>query len=323
MERQPVRGPQIPRWQKVPLAALARRLQQVAHQGRTALADRGRLFQPATLIGWHRELVQRTWTIQPPCPAGPPVTEEVEQWIVRIARENPGLGYEKLEGKLRKLGFQVSKTTIGTVLQRHGILPTPERRRQSSSWRTFLNHYQHQCLACDFFTVETVGFATLYVLFFIEHATRRVYLACCTAHPHEAWVVQQARQMTWALEGREMPIHYLIHDHDTKFTTAFDTVFASSRVEIIPPPFQAPNANALAERWGRSVREECLDPVIILSEWHLRQVLKEYVSYYNARRPHQGLPQASPLGLEVITKGPIQRRAVLGGIIQDYYRQVA
>jgi putative transposase len=308
----------------VPLAALASRLQQVAHQKRTALADSVRLFQPATLIGWHRELVRRKWTYQPSCsPGRPPIAEELERWIVQIARENPGLGYKKLAGELRKLGFQVSKTTIGTVLQRHGILPAPERNRRGSSWRTFLTQYQRQFLACDFFTVETLGITTLYVLFFIEHATRRVYLAGCTKHPHEAWVVQQARQTTWALEDRPLPIRYLIHDHDTKFAESFDTVFESTGVEIIDPPFQAPNANAIAERWVRSLREECLDQVIILSEWHLRQVLKEYVTYYNTRRPHQGLRQESPLGLEVISQGPIQRRAILGGVINDYYREAA
>jgi hypothetical protein len=172
---------------------------------------------------------------------------------------------------MRKLGFRVSKTAVSTVLQRHGILPAPERRRQGSSWRVFLNHYKDQFLACDFFTVETLGLQKLYVLFFLEHGTRRVHLAGCTAHPSGDWVTQQARQIMWEFEDRELPIRYLIHDHDPKFTDAFDTVFEAEGVEIVDIPYCAPNANAHAERWVRTVREECLDKLIILNERHLRR----------------------------------------------------
>lgn len=239
-----------------------------------------------------------------------------------MALDNPGLGYEKLEGEMRKLGFEVSYITIRNVLQRHGILPAPERSR--SSWRHFLNHYKDQFLACDFFTVETLTLKTLYVLFFIEHATRRVYLAGCTAHPDTAWVTQQARQITWELAEREPSIRYLIHDNDRKFTESFDRVFQSEEIEIIHTPFQAPNVNAFAERWVRSVREECLDKLLILNERHLRRVLAEYLAYHNERRPHQGLGQDSPLGLEPASnEGPIRYQNVLGGIIRDYYRDAA
>lgn len=268
--------------------------------------------------------MQRKWTYRQKRQSGrPPIDAELEQWILRVARDNPGLGYDKLKGELRKLGLRASPTTIRTVLLRHGIPPAPERSRQGSSWRTFLNHYKEQFLACDFLTVETLPLQTLYVLFFVEHATRRVYLAGCTAHPDAAWVAQQARQMTWELHDRDVPMRYLIHDHDTKFTGMFDTVFESEGIEIVNIPFEAPNANAIAERWVRSVREECLDKLIILNGRHLRRVLTEYIVYYNTRRPHQGLDQDSPLGLIVSTEGSIRYRNVLGGIIRDYYREAA
>jgi len=242
----------------------------------------------------------------------------------RWPRDNPGLGYEKLAGELCKLGFQVSKTTVSTVLERHGIPPAPERGRAGSSWHVFLNHYKDQFLACDFFTVETLTLQTLYVLFFLEHGTRRVHLAGCTAHPSGQWATQQARQMTWELQDREQPMRYLIHDHDTKFTEAFDMVFEAEGVEIIDTPYQAPNAYAYAERWVRSVREESLDKVIVLNARHLQRVLNEYVAHYNARRPHQGLEQDSPLGLASVPRqGAIRYRNVLGGIIRDYYREAA
>ena len=110
-------------------------------------------------------------------------------------------------------------------------------------------------MACDFFTVETLGLQTLYGLFFLEHGTRRVHLARCTAHPSGNWVTQQARQVMGEFEDRELPIRYLIHDHDTRFTDAFDTVFEAESVEIVDIPYHAPNANAYADRWGlRSAR---------------------------------------------------------------------
>jgi putative transposase len=193
------------------------------------------------VIGWHREIVRRKWTYQQKGQRGrPPIDAELAQWIVRVAQDNPGLGYDKLKGELRKLGFKASPPTIRTVLQRHGIPPAPERSRSSISWRTFLTHYKEQFLACDFLTVETLTVQTLYVLFFIEHGTRRVYLAGCTAHPEAAWVTQQARQMTWQLDDRDLPMRYLIHDRDKKFTERFDTVFASAGVELVDIPYEAP-----------------------------------------------------------------------------------
>jgi putative transposase len=211
------------------------------------------------------------------------------------------------------------------VLLRHGIPPAPERSRQGSSWRTFLNHYKEQFLACDFLTVETLTFQTLYVLFFVEHAARRVYLAGCTAHPDAAWVAQQARQMTWELHDRDVPMRYLIRDHDTKFTEMFDTVFESEGIEIVNIPFEAPNANAIAERWVRSVREECLDYMLILSERHLRRIVSEYVTYFNQARPHQGIDQRIPCDPQLPDhpEGEIVGMPVLGGLHHDYRRKAA
>ena len=152
VERKQARGPQIPRWQKVPLAALTVRMKDKASNAREALAESVRLFKPDTVIGWHRALVRRKWTFkQGRKPGRPPIDREQEAWILQVARDNPTLGYDKLEGELRKLGIDVGATTIRTVLLRHGVPPAPERSRQGSSWRTFLNHYKEQFLACDFF----------------------------------------------------------------------------------------------------------------------------------------------------------------------------
>jgi transposase InsO family protein len=240
---------------------------------------------------------------------------------VRLARENPRLAYDKIHGELLKLGYSLDPTTVRNVMRRHHLSPAPKRGR--SSWRTFLKHYRAQILASDFFTVETVALQTVYVLFFIELGTRRVHLAGCTTTPDSAWVTQQARQFVWQLADRQVPMLHLIHDYDSKFAATFDHVFESEGIEIVLTPFHAPKANAVAERWVRSVREECLDQLLILSQRHLRRVLAEYVEYDNTARPHQGLKQCAPLPFPPIQTGPVACRDVLGGIIHDYYRQAA
>ena len=181
-------------------------------------------------------------------------------------------------------------------------------------------HYKQQILACDFFTVETLWLQTLYVFFFIELGTRRVHLAGVTAQPDGLWVAQQARQYVWILDDSDVKPRFLIRDNDKKFTAAFDDVFRSERIRIIPTPIQAPNANAFAERWVRTVREECLSRLLILNDTHLRRVLIAFVDYYNTARPHQGLAQQSPIPHHKPNgTGPIQQRKVLG-LISDYYR---
>jgi putative transposase len=190
---------------------------------------------------------------------------------------------------------------------------------------TFLRHYKNEMLACDFFTVETAWLKTLHVLFFIELGSRRVHLAGCTVSPTSAWVIQQARYFTWQIQDGTLPVRFLIHDRDTQFAAAFDTVFTAEGVTIIRTPIQAPNANAVAERWIRSVREECLDKLLILGARHLQRVLTTYVDYYNHARPHQGLDQRCPvpLGGTMPRDGPIERRDILGGVLHDYYRRAA
>ena len=164
----------------------------------------------------------------------------------------------------------------------------------------------------------------MYVLFFIELGTRRVHLAGCTRQPSAAWVTQQARQVSWGLPDGVLSARFLIRDCDTKFSAAFDTVFRSEGATIVRTPYRAPNANAVAERWIRSAREECLDHLLVLNEAHLRRVLTAYVGYYNRARPHQGLEQRTPIAPDrPCGRGPIRRRDMLGGLLHDYYRAAA
>jgi putative transposase len=311
------------RWEKCFLAVLLVQLKQATGRSRTQL---GKLliFKPQTILNWHRELMRRQWTFQHNGRVGrPPIAEELRQLVIRLAHENTDWGYDRIADELLKLGYTIDSTTVKNVLKRAGIVPAPERRK-GSHWRTFLRHYKQQMLACDLFTIETAHLKTLYVLFFIELGTRQVHCAGCTEHPNAVWVTQQARQVCWHLEDRAGPMCFLIHDNDTPFTIGFDAVFQAQGLEVIHTPFHAPNANAFAERWIRSVRQECLDKLVLLGEWHVRRVLAEYVTFYNTRRPHQGLVHQCPVPLTVAaSEGIVQRRDILGGIIHDYVRTAA
>jgi len=237
-----------------------------------------------------------------------------------MAKENPPWGYGKIQGELLKLKYTVSESAVRDLLKRRHIQPTPTRNG-SQNWQHLMAHYKEQILACDFFTVDTLWLKRLYVLFFIELGTRNVHLAGITAHPNAGWVTQQARQVVWELSESKTTIRYLIRDRDSKFTQEFDTVFQSEGTHVIQTPFRAPNANAYVERWVRTVREECLDQILILNEPHLRRVLKTYDDYYNRQRPHQGIQQQSPIPrTPQNTSGKVRNRKVLGGIINDYYR---
>lgn len=310
------------RAEKATLALLSAQLKKNTNRTIRQLSDVIRIVRPETVIRWHREMVRRKWA-QPTkkTKAGRPhIEQETENLIVRLARENLRWGYYRIEGELKKLGFVASLTTVRNVLNHNGILPAPVRYG-SLGWKTMMNHYKEQLLACDFLTVETIFLRTIYVLIFIELGTRRVHLAGVTTHPDGHWVAQQARQLIWQFEETETRFRCLIRDNDKKYTDAFDTVFQSQQTRIVPTPLQAPNANAYSERWIRTAREEILDHILIISEGHLRRVLKEFIDYYNSRRPHQSLHQQSPIPrAEPSTTGQVECRQVLGGIINDYHR---
>jgi putative transposase len=229
---------------------------------------------PTTLLRWHRWLVARRWAY-----AGrvgrPPIGGEIRALVLRLARENPRWGYQRIVGELQGLGVRVSATAVREILKVSGL--GPAGKRAGLSWHAFLRAQAQSMLAVDFFTVETVRLQRLYVLFFIELSSRRVHLAGCTANPSGGWVTQQARQFAWTLSERSAPLRFLIHDRDSKFTRDFDTVFQGEGIEIVRTPIRAPKANAIAERFVRTVRAECLDWLLIVNRRHLEQVLRVFV----------------------------------------------
>jgi putative transposase len=286
------------------------------------------LVTPDTIVRWHRRLATRKWT-QPPHRGGrPALADHVVALILRLARENARWGYQRIQGELKKLGISVSATTIRTVLLCNGLRPAP--RRASITWRAFLRVQASGIVAIDFFTVETVRLKTLYVLFFIELRTRRVRLAGVTDHPNGPWVVQRARELSMERAKNTTLLRFLIRDRDSKFTRAFDDVFASDGTQIIKTPVQAPNANAFAEHWVRTARQECLDWLLIWSRRHLERVLNEYVRHYNDERPHRSLDLCPPRGVDhgsepgaVTVAASVRCRDRLGGLIHEYYQDAA
>jgi putative transposase len=283
---------------------------------------RGLIVTPPTLLRWHRELVRRKWT-QPPRPAGrPPVDDRVRELVLRFARENPGWGYPRIAGELRKLGLTVSPSTIRRILLANRLGPAP--RRSGPTWRDFLRQQAASTLACDFFTVETLSLRRFYVLFFIELESRRVHLAGCTTNPTGGWVTQQARNLSFT--GLFERMRFLIHDRDSKFSGAFDEIFRSEGIKVIHTPIRAPQANAYAERFVKTVRAECLDWLLIIGRRHLESVLRTYTAHYNGERPHRGLELLTPdpTNADTAPTGEeIKRRDRLGGLIHEYHRAAA
>jgi putative transposase len=295
------------------LAALARVLPQRRR--------RGLIVTPQTLLRWHRELVRGKWAQPPRSPGRPPVNDRARGLVVRLARENPRWGYPRIAGELLKLGLRVSPSTVRRLLLAAGLRPAP--RRSGPSWRDFLRQQAGSMIACDFFTVETIALRRYYVLFFIELGSRRVHVASCTTNPTGAWVTQQARNLSF--NGVFERMRFLIHDRDSKFNAAFDEVFRSEGTNVIHTPIRAPQANAYAERFVRTVRAECLDWLLIIGRHHLEHVLRIYTTHYNRERPHRGLALLPPAPVNAAdpSSNQIERRDRLGGLIHEYHRAAA
>ncbi len=309
--------PKLRRRDRIFLAAAARILPK----------DRWSCFivTPQTLLRWHRELVKRRWTYRQERTGRPRLDPEICALAIRMATENPRWGYIRIQGELRKLGIHVGATTIRRILLKEGLGPAP--RRAGPSWSEFLRAQAQGILACDFFTVETAFLKTLYVLFFIEIGTRRVHVTGATRNPNGAFVTQQARNLCFELDEREVPAPFLIHDRDSKFSGSFDEVFRTEGVQVILTPIRSPKANAFAERCVKTLRSEVLDWTLILGRRHLDRVLRSYACHYNAQRPHRGLGLRTPESRydvdPVETVPEIERRDLVGGLIHEYHAVAA
>ncbi len=255
------------------------------------------------------------------------VTDEVRQLVLKIARENPTWGYDRIQGALANLRHQICDQTVGNILKAHGIEPAPERKRQSS-WKTFLKSHWDVLGAIDFTTVEVWtkrGLVTYYLLFVMKVATRQVHFAGCTAHPTEAWMQQMARNLTDCTDGFVHGMRYLLMDRDSVFCASFRATLKSVGVLTVRLPPRSPNLNAHLERFHGSIKAECLDQLICFGETMLRYAIREYLVHYHGERNHQGLNnRLLEPGDEVgRVAGKIHCRERLGGLLKYYSRAAA
>jgi transposase InsO family protein len=286
---------------------------------RRALAG---LVQPETVLGWHRELVRRKWAAlgRRPGVGRPGLDPELRELILRMAKENPSWGCVRIRGELLKLGHRVSATAIRKLLRRERVGPAPLRSRLS--WRSFLKAQASTIVLSDFFSVDTVFLRRLYVLIYMELASRRIVWFAVTDRPDMTWVGQQARNVVWELTESGAKARFLIHDHDTKFTGSADAVFAAEGISVIKTPIAAPRANAHIERQIGATRRECLDWLLILGRRHLERAMTEWIEHYNRARPHRGLALQTPIARSdpVVRAGPVVCRERLGGLLREYTR---
>jgi len=281
-----------------------------------------RLVTPGPMLRWHRRLVTKKWTY-PNRTGRPPVSAEITALIERLATENAFWGYQRIQGELLKLGHRVSASTIRRVLKALPIPPAPQRRTDTT-WRQFLRTQAATMLATDFFHVDrAVTLERLYCLFVMEAGSRYVHILGVTAYPDGPWTTQQIRNLLMDLGDRAAGFRFLVRDRAGQFTDPFDAVLATAGIEAVKIPPRSPRANAYAERFVLTVRTEVTDRMLIFGERHLRLVLAEYEVHYNGRRPHRSRqlrpPRPDYPGAD-LPRQRIKRRAILGGLINEYER---
>jgi transposase InsO family protein len=277
------------------------------------------IVQPDTLLRWHRDLFRRIWRRKSKRKGKggrQPLAEDVVTLIKRMALENRTWGAKRIRGELLKLGIEVAKSTIQRYISEvRGPLSTKQ------TWSTFLRNHAKEIWACDFLQSYDLFFRTIFVFVVIELESRRLVHFGVTRSPDDGWVAQQLREATPFGEGPR----FLIRDNDDKYGDVFDRVADGSGIEVLTTPYQAPKANAICERFLGSVRRECLDFFLILSERHLYRTMKQYQAYFNHARPHQGLDQHIPCPAEQsgeqAIRGEIISQPVLGGLHHDYQRR--
>jgi putative transposase len=319
-----LRGKRI-RFTDAERALLARKAKAV---GRKALLELDTIASPDTLLRWHRRLVAQKWTFAERRAAGRSgIMRHISELIVRMAQENPRWGYTRIQGALANLSHKVGRGTIANVLKRNGIEPSPERSRRTP-WSTFLKAHWKVLAASDFLTVEVWtgrGPVTHYLLFVISLADRVVNIAGITTRPDESWMLQIARNETDPQAGALHAKRYLIIDRDTKYSEQFRRLIRDNGTKVIRLPPMSPNLNAYAERFVRSIKDECLDRMIFVGQASLRRAVAEYIDHYHGERNHQGLENRLIHVPAAVTAndGAIYRHARLGGTLSFYYRKAA
>ena len=300
-----------------------RRLAVQGHRlGRRRLSQVATIVTPDTVLRWHRQLIARKWTYATH-PGRRGVLAEIRRLVLRMAEENPTWGYTRIQGALKNVGHRVGRSTIARILKAHGLPPVPER---PTSWQTFLRAHWGAIAGADFFTTEVWtwrGLVTYYTVFIIDLVSRRVQIVGSTPHPGDLFMRQVGRTLTAAEVGLLRDHRVLICDRDPNWSGEVRRLLNEASLRVVQTPRQAPNANAFAERFVRSIKEECLDRLIPIGERHFRRAVAEFVTHYHHERNHQGLRNRLIEGVVSHRhEGRIRRRPRLGGLL-NYYERAA
>src|SRR6201993_2867877 len=268
------------------------------------------IIRPETLVRWHRVGFRRYWRWKSRRRGGrPPVEMELRALIRRISIENPLWGAPRIHGELLKLGFEVAQSSVAKYMVKR-------RRPPRQGWRTFLHNHAPDIAAMDLFVVPTIGFDLLYAFVIVRLSRRELIWINVTAHPTADWV---ARQITEAFPWNEAP-RYMIRDRDRIYGSVVTRRLRAMGIRDRPITPASLWQNGFAERLIGSIRRECVDHIIVLSEAHLRGILKSYARYYNETRTHLALDKDAPVSRPVERTGVVRSRAILGGLHQHYAR---
>jgi len=307
--------------------------------GRKLMQEAVTIVKPETILAWQRRLEREKCDYsmrERRGPGRPRTPGNIEAVVCRLARENTW-GYRRIQGELLKLGIKLSKGGIADILRRNNLPPAPERK--GLTWREFLARHAEVMLCADLFTKEIwtfCGLKTAYVLFVMHMETRRILLAEATFCPHNRWMAQMARNLLMECEDAGIRPRFVLHDRDGLFIHSFDDTLKAAGVEVVRTPFQAPNANSHAERWVLSVKQECLDHLVLFGLESLQHTLDVYRTYYNDLRPHQGIGRQVPAAMADAPSATLPRNAdprqrssplvctpLLGGLLKSYSRRAA
>ena len=326
-ENQALREQIGPKRIQLPLAR-RRRLGELGKKlGRRGLERFATLATPDTILRWYRELVAHKYDGSEMRGPGRPRTKaEIARLVVTMATENPSWGYARIQGALKNVGHRIGRSTVRAILKARGIDPAGKRGAHTP-WATFLKAHMGAIVGGDFFTVEVVsllGLVRYHVFFVIDLATRKVEIAGITRDPDGVWMEEVARTLLRAPKGFLVGKRKLIVDSDPLYTRKFRRLLKRGGVEVMKMPAKSPNLNAFAERFVLSIKSECLDRIVPLSEGHLRQVVGEYAAHYRHERNHQGIDNELIERREPAnTNGRINRRERVGGLLKYYYREAA
>ncbi|NNF64215.1 MAG: DDE-type integrase/transposase/recombinase [Acidimicrobiia bacterium] len=296
--------------------------------GRAVLNQIATIVTPDTLLRCHRQLIAMKWDYSSKRgPGRPRIIQAIRRLVVQFALDNRSWGYTKLQGALAHVGHDISRETIASILRENGIVPAPERSTKTT-WKEFLESHWTTIVSADFFTVEVWtwrGLVTMYVLFFMDLATRRVCLGGITTNPNAKWLMQVAKNVTDPFDGFLSGKRYLIIDRDTKYCDAFVHLLERAGTKVVLLPARSPNLNAHAERFVRTIKDECTNRLIFFGDRPVYRAVVQFVEFYNRERFHQGMSNEllTPAPSTANINGQLVCRERLGGLLKYYSRQAA